>query len=183
MIDWDNDGALEMFVAHRYRNSSAYDNNTTGNWSKLNLIGTTSNRSAIRTIIRAKANIAGQDIQQMRLVASNAGRRSTNGLIQHFGLGDATRIDTLTLQWPSGLVEIYTEVEVNQLPTLTEGEAADIGDNEFAQTGPESYNLYQNYPNPFNPETISKGESNENTSSLLYLFYHGAFLIIRRTGC
>ena len=79
----------------------------------------------------------GRDVQQMRPVMSNAGRRSVNGLIQHFGLGDATLVDTLVL-------------------TLTEGEATAIGDNGSALNGLESYRLYQNYLNPFNPSTIIK---------------------------
>ncbi len=90
----------------------------------------------------------------MRLVASNSGRRSVNGLIQHFGLGDATLIDTLILEWPSGLVETYTALEVNQTLTLTEGEAAAIRDGDSALNGPGSFTLYQNYPNPFNPQTV-----------------------------
>jgi hypothetical protein len=154
LVDWDEDGSLELFVANRDRNSSAFDNNSTGNWLKINLIGTTSNRSAIGAVIRTKVNIAGQDVQQMRLLASNAGRRSANGLIQHFGLGDATIIDSLMLEWPSGLVETYTQVEVNQTLTLTEGTAAAVENIDSDLNGPASYQLYQNYPNPFNPETV-----------------------------
>jgi enediyne biosynthesis protein E4 len=154
LVDWDEDGALELFITNRDRNSAAYDNTSSGNWLMMNLIGFASNRSAIGTIIRAKANISGQDVWQMRMLSSNAGRRSANGLIQHFGLGDAAIIDTVTLEWPSGLIEIYTNLEANQILTLTEGEATAIKDQNDAQNLPGSYRLYQNYPNPFNPETV-----------------------------
>ena len=154
LIDWDGDGALELLVANRDTNIAAYDNTTPGNWLMINLVGTVSNRSAVGTILRVKASIHGQNIRQMRLVASNAGRRSTGGLMQHFGLGDASVIDSLIVEWPSGLVETYTDVGANQMLNLTEGAATAIGDYNPAPAGLENYALLQNYPNPFNPVTV-----------------------------
>ena len=37
-----------------------------------------------------------------------------NTFILHFGLGTYTTIPTLTITWPSGLVETFTDVAVDQ---------------------------------------------------------------------
>ena len=38
----------------------------------------------------------------------------------HFGLGDATIIDTLRIEWPSGQVQEMRNVAGNQFLTVTE---------------------------------------------------------------
>ena len=38
----------------------------------------------------------------------------------HFGLGDATLIEALRIEWPSGIVQELNEVDVNQILTVTE---------------------------------------------------------------
>jgi hypothetical protein len=57
---------------------------------------------------------------------------------------------TLSIAWPSGLVESYGTVNADQLLHLVEGGALDVNDSkEIANR----YELKQNYPNPFNPST------------------------------
>jgi len=170
LIDWDGDGTLELFVANRDRNSVAYENNTSGNWVTINCTGTSSNRSGIGTIIRLKANIHGEYVWQMRLVASNTGRRSTNGLMQHFGTGDAAIIDSLILEWPSGLSETYTGLATNQVLSLTEGEATGLENDITAVNRPETYMLDQNYPNPFNPATTISWQLAAGSQVELHLY-------------
>jgi hypothetical protein len=38
----------------------------------------------------------------------------------HFGLGDATVIDSLVVQWPSGIEQVLTDVAINQFLTVEE---------------------------------------------------------------
>jgi hypothetical protein len=38
----------------------------------------------------------------------------------HFGLGQQTSVDTLTVKWPSGIVQTLTDVAANQRITITE---------------------------------------------------------------
>ena len=44
-----------------------------------------------------------------------------NDLRVHFGLGSAARVDRLEVRWPNGLKEVWTDVAVNRILTLTEG--------------------------------------------------------------
>jgi len=45
---------------------------------------------------------------------------SLGHLRAHFGLGDATSVDTLRIEWPSGIVQELTDVAPNQILTVTE---------------------------------------------------------------
>ena len=39
----------------------------------------------------------------------------------HFGLGDATRIDRLTVRWPSGAVQNLSDLAADRHVVITEG--------------------------------------------------------------
>jgi hypothetical protein len=40
--------------------------------------------------------------------------------VAHFGLGDATNVDTLRIEWPSGIVQTLTNVAPKQVLTVGE---------------------------------------------------------------
>ncbi len=164
--DYDNDGDLDLYVA----NSTAPDGNPVRNflyenelgnsnqWINITCEGSSSNRSAIGTKIRAKATINGQSYWQLRHVSgSPTGDRSQNSLRVHFGFGDATLIDSLLIEWPSGIVDQYAGVTPGQFYLAREGSSLEQLDLTGIETdqpiSPERYQLSQNYPNPFNPET------------------------------
>jgi hypothetical protein len=119
--DYDNDGFLDLFVA---RSSDVplpnllYQNNGNSNsWIKIKLVGTVSNRSAIGAKVRAQAIIRGQTLWQLREL--RAGGRG-NQLEAHFGLGDATKVDTVRIEWPSGTVQELHNIAAKQFLTITE---------------------------------------------------------------
>ena len=97
-----------------------YRNNGNANaWLKVKLIGTASNRDAIGAKVRVQARFAGQTRWQRRDIS--AGDMSTaNQPYAHFGLGDATIVDLVRIEWPSGLVQEFTNVPVKQTLTVTE---------------------------------------------------------------
>jgi hypothetical protein len=47
---------------------------------------------------------------------------SQNDLRLTFGLGGATRVESVLVRWPSGLVESWAGLAADRLATLTEGE-------------------------------------------------------------
>src|SRR5439155_14730632 len=79
-----------------------------------------SNRSAIGAKVRVTATIGGKPVKQLREISGGGGYRSQNGLLPHFGLGDATIIDTVRIEWPSGTVQEFHQVAVKQTLIVVE---------------------------------------------------------------
>ncbi len=120
--DYDRDGDLDLFVT-KYGNNSLYRNNGSLNsWINIRLIGSSSNRSAIGARVVASAVLGGETVSQMREVSGQTGKSGQNSLHVHFGLGDAQRIESLRIRWPSGLEERLRDIAVNQFITITEGD-------------------------------------------------------------
>ncbi len=116
--DWDNDGDIDAYIANNggpgvlLRN----DGGNTNNWLAVRLEGRASNRSALGSKLRT---VIGSD-QQIREVGSQSSYLSQNSLIQHFGVGNATQIDSLEIIWPSGIEQVLTGVSTNQILTVIE---------------------------------------------------------------
>jgi hypothetical protein len=123
--DYDNDGFLDLFVANggitAPQRNFLYHNNTNSNhWIKIRCVGTVSNRSAIGTIVRAKAFYDGADRSQMRQISGGDGWLSQNSLDVSIGFGAATNIELLHIEWPSGIVQEFQNVAVDQTLIIEE---------------------------------------------------------------
>lgn len=156
--DYDQDGYLDLFVAKCFganENNALYKNNGgSNNWLLLNLEGTSSNKSAIGTVINVKADMSGNPVWQTRKVAGQNGYCGQN-LQQHFGLGNADLIDSMVIKWPSGIEQIYIDLDVNSIMSIVEDSSLTTSVN-YKSVLPDVYELHQNYPNPFNPSTKIK---------------------------
>ena len=122
--DYDNDGFLDLFVPCGSHVAPAtnllYRNNGNSNgWFKIKLVGTASNRSAIGAKVRLLATIRGSSMWQLREINTGTGF-SGCPLEAHFGLGDATNIDQVRIEWPSGIVQVLTNIAPRQFMTVTE---------------------------------------------------------------
>lgn len=120
IADYDKDGDYDLFVANHGDTKNFFFENTKGQCAAylcLNLIGTNSNRSAVGTKVRVKATIFGKDQWQMREVnaQSGGGAGGQNSFNLIFGLGDASTIDSLIIEWPSGYKEIRTNVNPSEV--------------------------------------------------------------------
>ncbi len=121
--DFDNDGDIDVLVMNMGETPSLLRNDlpgSVGHWVQLRLEGTKSNRSAIGAIVRLEA--AGQT--QTKSILSQSSYVSQNDLRLHFGLGRATRIDRITVRWPSGLIEEFPSVPADAFLLLVEGSGA-----------------------------------------------------------
>ena len=126
--DYNNDGRLDLLVANKtgYIQGKApnflYRNDTDNgyNWLLIKCIGTTSNRSGIGTKVRITANIDQKKVIQYREIGANATFLGTNDRRVHFGLKNATIIDQLELEWPSGQKQTLTNIKVNQVLEIKE---------------------------------------------------------------
>jgi len=128
VVDYDNDGDLDIFIANRSNeNNFLYQNNgNTNNWLKIKSIGSISNRASIGTKIRLKATINGNPTWQLRHIASEYGYTSQSSLEPHFGLGDATIVDSIVIEYPSGVVCTYTNLSSNQWLVFHESDCIDV---------------------------------------------------------
>ena len=117
--DFDNDGLIDVLVnpINAVPQLLHCTSRIQNNWITLKLVGSKSNRSAIGARIRCTAG----DHKQIDEVRSGGSFYSQNDLRVHFGLGKATRIDKLEIQWPSGQVDGFTDVPVNRFLKIVEG--------------------------------------------------------------
>jgi enediyne biosynthesis protein E4 len=121
--DYDNDGDLDFYTNGGANARTLYQNalSTMNNWVQLTLEGVSSNRSAIGTLLRLKAKIEGKWSWQMREISAHNSFQSQNDLRAHFGLGNATRVDSLEIRWPSGKIEHYRDLRAKQFFHIQEG--------------------------------------------------------------
>jgi len=119
--DFDNDGFMDMFEApnfltpHLYMNQGKTSGNP-NNWLKVKLFGSVSNRDGVGA--RLVAVVGGASL--VRWVTNGGGYQGSSSLIQHFGLGSATAVDSLTVYWPSGKINTFANVAADQVMTITE---------------------------------------------------------------
>jgi hypothetical protein len=125
-VDYDNDGFLDLFASRGdTRGSFLFHNNlpNTGNtnaWLTVRLAGTVSNRSAIGARVRVKAYYRGAARWQVRQITGGSGTFGHNELQANFGLGVATNVDTVRIEWPSGAVQEFQNIAPLQILTYTE---------------------------------------------------------------
>jgi hypothetical protein len=116
--DIDDDGDLDVVLAQingpplLLRNQLAPG----ANWLRIKLIGTRSNRDAIGASVKVRAG--GRTL--WRQVMPTRGYLSQSELPLTFGLGPATRVDELTVQWPDGTSQRVDPPALNRLVTITE---------------------------------------------------------------
>ena len=111
--DFDDDGDIDVFQAHRGTENSAtlWRNDTTGNnYLKVRLEGRAPNTEAAGARIRA--SFGGRELLREIVIGSNY--TSQNPAEQVFGLGDATSVDTLEVEWPDGATTTRTDVASGQ---------------------------------------------------------------------
>ncbi len=134
--DFDLDGDLDLYVVNHGENANFFYQNDRDisksliNYSQacVSLIGTVSNNIAIGTTVSVRANIFGVDTWQTRQVTgqSGGGLSSQNDILQHFGLGDASQIDEIIIQWPSGYTETFGAQAVGDCISFVEQSGADL---------------------------------------------------------
>lgn len=120
--DYDADGDLDIFFTNTGQNSVLYRNaGTSSHWLQIDPVGVTSNRDGVGA--RLTAWIGNQRQVQM-VIAGQAYLCTGSDLTVHFGLGASVRIDSLIIQWPSGIEDRLYDIAADQKLTLQEGEGA-----------------------------------------------------------
>jgi hypothetical protein len=127
--DYDGNGFLDVFVSngtngggeasdYLYYNYAPNDGNTNG-WLTVKCIGTVSNRSAIGAKVRAKVTMAGKTLWLLREITTGDGWAG-KPLEAYFGMGNATKVETLRIEWPSGTIQDLENVPSKQYLIVSE---------------------------------------------------------------
>jgi hypothetical protein len=118
--DYDNDGDVDLFVTNNNQNPILLrnDGGNQSSWLLVKVVGTRSNRDGIGTRI----TVVTGNLIQMDEVRSGSSYLCQNDFRVHFGLGNREKVDRMEVRWPSGQVEQYRDLKVNQLLIITEGE-------------------------------------------------------------
>jgi len=116
-LDFDGDGRLDIVTNNfndrpfLYRNGSRQRN-----FVALRLRGTRSNRDAIGAVVRIRMG----DVVMVRQVQAAGGYLAQSTKTVHFGLGDADKIDSCEIRWPSGCVQQLPKLEINKRHEIEE---------------------------------------------------------------
>ena len=118
--DIDNDGDLDLMFAFKFGPNllARNDLKSQNKWIKINLEGTVSNRSAVGARVTVKTG----SLSQIREIQTGTGYWSQHSFTQHIGLNNHEIIDEIQIRWPSGIVQILTDVAVNQTIDIVEHE-------------------------------------------------------------
>jgi len=126
--DLDADGDQDVFedMGGAYPGdafgSVLFENPGFGNhWLKVRLVGTRSDRAGVGARIRADITEGGQKRSVFAWVTTGASF-GCNPLQQHLGLGQASKVDTLEIYWPtSDTKQVFRDVPVDRSLVVTEG--------------------------------------------------------------
>ena len=119
--DLDNDGDLDLVINNQNAAASVYKNlvrerHPEHHYLQLLLTGKGENARAIGTKVYAYTGDRIQYFEQM----STRGFQSSVSNRMHIGLGNATKVDSLVIEWPSGGRKIITGIKADQLVSIPE---------------------------------------------------------------
>jgi enediyne biosynthesis protein E4 len=116
--DVDGDGDVDLLVSANNGRAALLRNEGTprNHWLAIRPRGVRSNRDGIGT--RITLEVGGR--KQTGWVRSGSSYCSESEHVARFGLGPATRVDTVRLRWPNGTLQTLNDVPADQVLTVTE---------------------------------------------------------------
>jgi hypothetical protein len=119
-IDIDDDGDLDLITNEWSDHPMVLISNLAEkkkiHFAKIKLVGTASNRDGIGATVKVHC----ADKTYTRYNDGKSGYLSQSDMPLYFGLGDAEKIDSVEVAWPSGKKQTVTNVGANSATTITE---------------------------------------------------------------
>jgi hypothetical protein len=117
--DLFNDGNMDVVINDLDGGPMVLKNHGVGgrHWISLELAGLKSNRLAIG----ARIKIVAGDVTQTDEIHSGGSYLSQNDLRVHFGLGSATKVESVEIRWPSGTTETLKNLAADNFYAVLEG--------------------------------------------------------------
>ena len=142
-VDLNNSGGLDLVVNNVNAPASIYRNaarTTNGNaYLTVELRGSGANTAGIGAKVIVRQGATRQLLEQM----PTRGFQSSSDPRLHFGLGKATRLDSLIAVWPDRKFQVLTNVAVNRMITLSQSDAS--GQYDY-RAQPAGRTLFANAP-------------------------------------
>jgi len=132
VVDWDSDGDQDLWVSNRNAPRIRYfrnDTHTGNNYITLQLVGngSTTSRDAVgarvEVFLDPQANQESSETDKttdppranklIKTVHIGQGFLSQSSRWLHFGIGDASKISKVTVQWPGGRLEEFSDLKIN----------------------------------------------------------------------
>jgi len=119
VADYDNDGDPDVLLLAAGERPLLLrnDGGNRRHWLGVRLVGTKSGKDAIGA--RVTVTAAGRTITRARVGGASYLTASDPRLL--FGLGDAARVDSVEVRWPSGQIDRQTGLAADRYVTITEG--------------------------------------------------------------
>ena len=132
-----NDGRLSVVITNMNAKLSLLVNSvrSPNHWVAFKLIGNRSNRDGIGARIRLKAG----KHTWVNEARSGSSYDSSSDVRVHFGLGTLTKIDSVEIRWPSGLVEQFDSLQPDSIHTLKEGSGVPVNASGTKKTSQSFY--------------------------------------------
>src|SRR5712692_6280350 len=109
-----NMNALPSLLVNQVRNSN--------HWIAIRTVGTKSNRDGIG----ARISVTAGTRTLVDEVRSASSYNSSSDMRVHFGLGSATKVNSVQIRWPSGLPEHFDNLPADSIHTLKEGSGTPV---------------------------------------------------------
>jgi hypothetical protein len=118
-LDWNRDGLEEACISHLNSPAALLLNRTRdhGHYLAVRLVGVDSDRDAIGATVHV---ISGGRESKRQLMAGD-GYQASNQRRLVFGLGTSEQIEAVNVNWPSGLSESFSNLEIDEEYVLIEG--------------------------------------------------------------
>ena len=118
VADFDNDGDPDLLVSNNGGPAELLrnDSNEGNHWLGLRLIGTRSNRDGIGTKITLRA---GEWVRHFQVTGGGSYLSASDPRLL-IGLGQREKVDTITVRWPTGVVQTVMKPALDQYHTITE---------------------------------------------------------------
>ena len=198
LSDFDGDGWLDAFTVsdittgamefHRNTFQEIEDNF----WIQFKLESLYSNKSAVGAKINVFTAINNTPTSQTRTLKNNGVLTDDLSSYIHFGVGDASNIDSVVVHWPSGVVNRLINVGTNQKITIVEGntlpDLRPASNLRVTNSSATSIEIAWNYTSSFNTDYVVYRESSESTDYVIldttnYTTYEDKSVIPSETYC
>lgn len=119
-LDYDRDGDMDLVFTSLDNDVALYRNDLTGpetHWIEI-MLDTSGHPGLAPDGYGAKVVVTAGGVTQSWWISGGTSYLGRSQPVAHFGLGSATTVDSLTVEWPDGTTTVQTAVAADQILTI-----------------------------------------------------------------